>query len=330
MISTYFDRFRSSGKISSVAFNMRPTNGPWGGSSTFVSQMADYLRHRGYNVRYNLHGRIDLVMLIDPRDDLENKTFGMDEILEYKKYHPPVKILHRINECDQRKATDFMDKLLAKANDVADCTAFIAEWLRDYHTARWFDKNRKHTCIYNGADPRVFHPIGNIPYQIGKTFRIVTHHWSNNWLKGFETYQEIDNLISRGELPGVEFWVIGQWPETIRWKATKTFPPSSGYALGSLLRQCHAYVTASKWEPGGMHHVEGAQCGLPLIYHEDGGGIVEAGRKYGISFRQNVGEAIVQARSAYDELRGRVFRYMPSGDRMCHAYADLIQEILCR
>ena len=79
-----------------------------------------------------------------------------------------------------------------------------------------------------------------------------------------------------------------------------------------------------------MYHVEGAQCGLPLIYHEDGGGIVEAGRKYGISFRQNVGEAIVQARSEYNELRGRVFRYMPSGDRMCLAYADLIQEMLCR
>jgi len=317
-------------KRPTVAISMRPVHGPWGGSSVFVSQMASFLKWRGYTVCYRLSRNPDLIVLIDPRDDLQSKAFGMDEILMYKKHHPSVKILHRINECDQRKATDFMDKLLAKANDIADYTVFIAEWLRDYHAARWFDTNRKHTCIYNGADPRVFHPIGSALYQTGKTFRIVTHHWSDNWLKGFETYQEIDDLISRGDLPGVEFWVIGRWPETIRWKAARTFPPTSGEVLGSLLRQCHAYVTASKWEPGGMHHVEGAQCGLPLIYHEDGGGIVEAGRKYGISFRQNVGEAIVQARSEYNELRGRVFRYMPSGDRMCLAYVDLIQEMLCR
>lgn len=316
--------------IGTVAFNMRPAKGPWGGSSVFVVQLASFLKWRGYEVCYRLNSNPDLIVLVDPREDLQNKVFGMNEIIKYKKCHPSVIVLHRINECDRRKATDFIDKLLAKANDIADCTVFIAEWLQDYHAARWFDNNRKHTCIYNGADPRVFHPIGNVPYQTGKTFRIVTHHWSDNWLKGFDTYQEIDDLISRGELPGVEFWVIGRWPETIRWKATRTFPPSSGKALGSLLRQCHAYVTASKWEPGGMHHVEGVQCGLPLIYHEDGGGIVEAGRKYGISFRHNVGEAIVQARSEYNELRGRVLKNMPSGDRMCHAYADLIQEMLCQ
>jgi glycosyltransferase involved in cell wall biosynthesis len=267
-------------------------------------------------------------IIVDPRDDLQNKAFGMDAIRAHLKRFPNVKVLHRINECDQRKSTDFMDKILSEANVISDCTVFIAEWLRDYHAARWFDTSRKHTCIYNGADSRIFHPIGNIPYQTGKTFRIVTHHWSNNWLKGFETYQEIDNLISKGELPGVEFWVIGRWPETIRWKAARMYPPSSGEALGSLLRQCHAYVTASKWEPCGMHHVEGAQCGLPLIYHEDGGGIVEAGRKYGIGFRENVRDAVIAMKEEYAHYRSKLIQNMPSGDRMCLEYAEVIQQLL--
>ena len=52
-----------------------------------------------------------------------------------------------------------------------------------------------------------------------------------------------------------------------------------------------------------MHHVEGAQCGLPLLYHEDGGGVVEAGLKYGVGFRDDVAEALCAARDRLPELR---------------------------
>ena len=100
--------------------------------------------------------------------------------------------------------------------------------------------------------------------------------------------------------------MIGRWPAAIEWRAARTFPPTTGTELADLLRQCHLYVTASRWEPGGMHHVEGAQCGLPVLYHEDGGGIVEAASRYGIGFRDDVAGAIGAARERYPELRRRV------------------------
>jgi hypothetical protein len=74
--------------------------------------------------------------------------------------------------------------------------------------------------------------------------------------------------------------------------------------------------------------VEGAQCGLPLLYHEDGGGVVEAGLRYGIGFRDNVGQALLAARARYDELRQQVLTRLPSGDRMVLAYAEIIQRLL--
>ena len=77
-----------------------------------------------------------------------------------------------------------------------------------------------------------------------------------------------------------------------------------------------------------MHHVEGAQCGLPLLYHEDGGGIVEAGEKYGIGFRDDLVSVIEQARSSYTELRQKVLDHSPSGDRMCIAFTELIQKLI--
>src|SRR2546430_110190 len=110
-------------------------------------------------------------------------------------------------------------------------------------------------------------------------------------------------MIADGRLPETELWVIGRWPKEIQWKAAKTHPACSGPALGDLLRQCHVYLTASLWEPGAMHPVEGLQCGLPLIYHEDGGGTVEMGRKYGIGFRDDVFGAIQTMRARYAEFR---------------------------
>ena len=294
----------------------------------FVSQWVRLLKGRGYRVGYDLSGRVDVVVVVDPRDDLQSKAFGMDEIRGYRERHPQTRVLHRVNECDQRKATGFMDALLAKANAVADYTVFISEWVRDYHAARWFDVKKPHSCIYNGADPRVFHPVGAAVHRNEQPFRLVTHHWSDNPLKGFDVYERVDRLIADGQLPGVEFWVIGRWPKNLQWKAARTFPATSGTALASLLRQCHAYLTASRWEPCGMHHVEGAQCGLPLIYHEDGGGIVEAGRKYGVGFKEDVASAIRECRDRYSELRDRLLSEMPSGDRMCLAYADVVQRLL--
>ncbi len=314
--------------VATVAINMRPTSGPWGGSSTFVSQLRAFLEARGWRVVYRLTPEVDAIIVIDPREDLQLKAFGMREIIAHKQRHPRVQVIHRVNECDQRKGTSFMDPLLAEANAHADFTVFIAEWLREYHAARWFDTARPHDVIYNGADAGVFHPIGQQAWRGGEPVRVVTHHWSDNPLKGFDIYEEVDRLIAAGELPGFELWVIGRWPAGIHWKSARTFPPSAGRALAAQLRACHLYLTATRWEPCGMHHVEGAQCGLPLLYHEDGGGVVEAGLRYGIGFRDNVAAALLDARDRYTELRQQVLARLPSGDRMVLAYAEIIQRLL--
>jgi hypothetical protein len=77
-----------------------------------------------------------------------------------------------------------------------------------------------------------------------------------------------------------------------------------------------------------MHHVEGAQCGLPLLYHEDGGGVVEAGLRYGMGFRDDVAGTLMAARDHYAELHAQVLARMPSGDRMVLSYAEILQRLL--
>src|SRR5262249_49265073 len=153
----------------------------------------------------------ECVVVVDPRVG-GNVVFGADEIERHKARKPAARCLHRINECDLRKGTNEIDAMLADANRVADHTVFISGWLRDYHAERWFDLSRPHTVVHNGADPAVFNAEGSAELDPEGTMRLVTHHWSDNPLKGFDVYQEVDRLIAAGELPGVELWVIGRWP----------------------------------------------------------------------------------------------------------------------
>lgn len=312
--------------VARVAINMRATSSPWGGGNQWLVQMTRCLSARGWAVSDNLDGVVDAVVMVDPRVS-GRITFGPDEIRDYRRRWPDVVCLHRINECDARKSTTVMDGLLAEANVVADFTVFVSEWLRDYHATRWFDRSRPHAVIRNGADPAVFHPFGAVPFEPGAPFRLVTHHWSDNWNKGFDVYREIDGLIAAGRLPSTELWVIGRWPSEIRWQAARTHGPATGTALATLLRQCHAYLTASRWEPGPMHPVEGAQCGLPVVYHQDGGGLVESSRWYGVPFRDDVRAAILEARERWPELRTHVLEHAPSGDAMCVDYARQLQRL---
>jgi len=318
---------KKSRRVATVFFNMRPAKGPWGGSSAFVESQSELLKHRGYEVSYKLAKKVDLIVMIDPRKG-EMKPYSLRELVEYKKMHPDTVIIQRINECDQRKNTDFIDELLKNANAIADHTVFISKWLLDYHANKWFDCNLPHSVIYNGANPVYFHPIGCASYNTDSVFKIVTHHWSHNMLKGFDIYKEVDDLISNGKLPNVELTIIGNWPQEIHWKSAKTFPPIQGYELADKLREYHAYITASRWEPCGMHHVEGAQCGLPLLYHEDGGAIVEMGIKYGIGFRDDVESAIKRMIAEYGQYKRKVLSDMPSGDKMNFLFANIIQRLL--
>jgi glycosyltransferase involved in cell wall biosynthesis len=311
-----------------IAISMAPTRSPWGGASPFVWQLESLMRRRGWRVQYSLRPTPDLVFVIDPRMDHPKKKFGLEELRVFRKANPKVPILHRINECDQRKGTNDIDELLRQTSELADFTVFIAEWLRDYFAAKWFDVSRPHSCIYNGADSGVYHPFGARLPQKDEPVRIVTHHWSDNPLKGFDIYEMVDRKIAEGELPGFVLRVIGRWPMSIRWRSAELFGPMTGRLLADKLRECHIYLTASRWEPCGMHHVEGAQCGLPLVYHEDGGGIVEAGRKYGLGYRGDPSEAIQEMARRLPEFRQRVLANMPSGDRMAMDYADVCRSLV--
>jgi hypothetical protein len=306
-----------------IAFNTKPVAGPWGGGNQFAQQLAAHLKAHGHRVSYRLWPWTERILLLAPRP-FHNVTFDVEDIRRFKARHRSVRCVHRINQTNIGRGTTAVDDLFRKANDVADVTVFISDWVRDYFAARWFNAERPHAVIHNGADPAVFYPDRATWDPSHGTCRLVTHHWSENWNKGFAVYQTVDRMIADGQLPGFDLTVIGRWPNGVVWRAAATHSPVPPRALGELLRRHHLYLTAAVAEAGGMHHIEGAQCGLPLVYHEDGGGIVEMGRRYGVAFREDVGAALLTARSRYAELRDHVLRLAPSGSVMCQRYEAVL------
>lgn len=319
--------FRKNKPVATIALNLTPRRGPFGGGNQWAAQMEADLRRCGYRVVFSLDDSVDCVL--GTHAGLGGKlNFSYAEVLSKKSSRPGLRCIQRINDNDVRKGTGGMDAELAAANRAADHTVFVSSWLRDHHAARWFDPARPHSVVLNGADPAVFHPVGSARWVSGTPFRLVTHHWSDNMAKGFDVYAEIDDLISSGKLPGVELWIIGRWPSSITWRSAKTFPAVSGHALAGLLRQCHAAVTASRFEPGAMHPVESLQCGLPLLYHPDSGGTVELGRKFGIEIGADPAASVRQLMDCYPELRSRVRDDAPGGDMMCRAYRRIVEKLL--
>ena len=312
--------------VATIALNLKPRSGSWGGANQWTSQLVRYLKYNGWRVRFDLDGDADVVVMT--HTGLSNATtFGWAAVDRFKKSRPGVRCLHRINDNDIRKETAEMDILLADNNRVADHTVFVSQWLRDHHAARWFDAARSHSVITPGADPRFFHPIGNQQPRTGEAIRLVTHHWSDNWKKGFDVYRDIDGLIADQFSRKYELWVIGRWPADLKWKSARTFGPASGKKLAALLRQCHGYVSASRFEPGAMHVAEGLQCGLPLLYHRDSGGTVEQGFRYGMEITDDLERTLMNFHAALPSLRERLISSPPSGSRMAAEYFELIQKL---
>lgn len=313
--------------MAKILINRQIVQGPWGGGNNFVKSLYEILISDDHTIVNSLDDNdIDLIVMIDPRYD----EFGIsiNEIFAYKLRNPKVKILHRINECDARKNTNDIDNLLLASNQIVDETVFISEWLKNYFTAKGFNKNSH--VIYNGCNSSHFYPQENDQNKtVQLPVKIVTHHWSDNWMKGFDAYKYLDELCEKNP-EKYQFTYIGRYAKEYTPKATKLVKPLYGKELGDELRKHDVYVTASRWEPCGMHHIEGAASGMPVIYHKDGGGIVEGCKKHGISFLnlEELPEVLNNVIENYNSLLSKIDYEFLSSDRCLQDYLALIKSMV--
>ena len=247
-----------------ILLNRKPINGPWGGGNLFIKNFCDSMIKLGHKVVHTIQKDIDVLFIINPRyDDL---GISINEAIKYKQKHPNVKIIQRINDCDARKGTKDVDSLLINCSKHLDMTIFVSEWMKNYFLEKeWKCKNNN--VVINGVEvvSSVIDKMNN-----GK-INIVTHHWSDNYLKGFDVYDSLDTFVKKDN--NFTFTYIGRDRGTF--KNTKVINPLVGRDLYNELKKYDVYISASRFDPGPNHILESINCNLPTFVHKNGGGCVE-------------------------------------------------------
>ena len=187
----------------------------------------------------------------------------------------------------------------------------------------------RNKVILGGADTKIFNNKGGINWNGSSPLRIVTHHWGANWNKGFQIYKKLDERLAKSEFKNeYEFTYIGNLPENFKFINSQHIPPLSGFDLSSELKKHHLYITASLNEPSGNHHIEAAQCGLPLLYIESGG-IPEHCDGYGVPFNeQNFFEKLNEVNKDYFLNQKKIMNYPLNADLMSKNYLDYFYKML--
>jgi len=312
----------------SIGTNIK--EGPWGGGNLFAINLTQYLEKKGHTVINHLDNEdIDLILLTEPRKTSESSAFTHMDIFKYQKLvNRNVLVVHRVNECDERKKTNFVNKYLIEANRVADSTVFVSTWLKNLFINQGL-KNDNLQVILSGANAELFNDENTDVWTAEKPLKIVTHHWGANWNKGFTIYKKLDELLAKSEYKEkLEFTYIGNLPPKFKFQNSSVVKPLSGRALANEVKNHHAYLTGSLNEPSGNHHIEGAQCGLPILYI-DSGGIPEYCENYGLMFTENNFETMLQEFIInFSKLKSNMHTYPHDSDQMCSEYENLFIKLL--
>lgn len=262
-----------------------PQNIPYGGGNQFVLFFIEFLKKNNIEITFELDDNIDIIFVINPFSGPLRK-YGINDFIEYRKKNTHVKIVLRVNENDARKNTNHMDKMMCYAIKNSDQVIYISTWLKNYYQKMFLVKHNVPECVIDMAcNSKIFYPVKNKTFS-GRKIRIVTHHNSDNWMKGFDIYQEIDTWISNSldAKNKYEFIYIGNLNKDFVKSSTYNVPKTTIETCAEVLRQCDVYVTATRNEPGGNHHVEAASCGLPILYHKDSGGVTDLCKNWGEEF----------------------------------------------
>ena len=303
--------------------------GPWGGGNLFAINLSNYLKNKGHIVVSNLEDDdIDLILMTEPRKTSESSSFTHIDIMKYISFvKQDTLVVHRINECDERKDTNFVNRYLVEANKVAHATVFVSAWLKELFVNQGLS-SEKNFVILSGADKKIFNRDSYVPWDKTSKLKLVTHHWGAHWNKGFEIYKELDEMLGTENFKDkIQFTYIGNLPKKFHFKNSKVVSPISGEKLANEVKANHIYLTASKNEPSGNHHIEGAQCGLPILYL-DSGGTPEYCDGYGVKFDSNNFKAklnhIIEDYSIYVE---NMKNYPNDSELMCGEYEELFSSM---
>jgi glycosyltransferase involved in cell wall biosynthesis len=297
-----------------ILINRTPKRGPWGGGAKTVNKLWDELTSRGHRVVPCLEPDIDIVFCIDPRPNEFGE--GYEDFLNYREVFPATKIIQRVGDLGTHSKPQLTDLVRYSLNN-SDYFIFPSKWAKE-----WIGFTGQNSCVIDNAPMPEFYKNRNTKRTIQSSVKIVTHHWSTNPKKGFGIYKEIEKWA---KARGHSFHYIGQLPPGISFENyTK---PISAKDLAKVLPEHDIYLTASEEEAGANHVVEALASGLPIVYRNTGGSIVDYCSPYGLEYDsvQSAKDKILEMVKKYEDHKNNVLSYTEHNGEVVDSYCRLIE-----
>ena len=298
-----------------VYLNRKPVRGPWGGGNKTVSKLSESLAELGHQVVYQLEDDIDVIFCFDPRPNGVGERYR--DFLEYNKQHG-TKILQRVGDLGTHGKPE-LTKLVKQTIPLSDYVIFPSEWAKE---KSGFSGNN--CSIINNGPLELFHSFKK-QKDIDGSINIVTHHWSTNPKKGFKFYSVLDDIAGKGDK--INFTYIGRLPEGFRFKNSEYIEASGDNKfLAKTISENDIYLTASEEEAGANHVLEAMACGLPVIYHKNGGSILDYCEDFGAPYGSEVEmlKSIKHVCDNYSLYKSRVMCYNNTITNVIDQYVEAI------
>ncbi len=295
-------------------FNRLPVTGPWGGGNKTLAALVTRLTALGHIVTDRPRMDVSVIFCFDPRPSSSGMSHS--QLIEYSRVLGGVPIIQRVGDVGTHGKPE-LTHLVRSTALRSNLVIFTSHWARDL-------VGLKGGCriIPNGALPTFYqHRRDDRPPALRP--KIVTHHWSNNPLKGIDLYERLYREIQSSNLE-FEFTYIGRSSPTL---LPCTLLPMNEEELALELPRHDIYLSASQLEAGANHIVEAMACGLPVVYHRDGGSIPEYCGGRGVQFRDFEEMVSSLQRVAVDHRAN--WEQVQSYTRSMEDVVDQYLEVLC-
>jgi len=304
-----------------IYINRTPVSGPWGGGNKTVAALANKLEERGHEVVYELARDLDIIFCFDPRPNQRGEWY--QTYLDYKNTFKGTKIVQRVGDLGTHGKPE-LTELVKQTVEFSDYVIFPSRWAKEY-----LQSISQPSTVIDNAPLNEFFKNRSHSLQRTDELKIVTHHWSTNPKKGFEYYKFLDDYIAENET-NIKFTYIGRLPDNLRFKTSGYHPPTGDNSvLANLISQNDIYLTASEEEAGANHVLEALACGLPVVYHKNGGSITNYCKDYGVEYDSNESllTAINKIDQNYEHFKKNSIKFHRNIDQAIEEYVEIIENV---
>jgi hypothetical protein len=257
-----------------IFFNFAFTDKAYGGGNQWVSATINFLNKFDHiEITCKLEKNpIDIYVIIDPRKDRHFKKYSFDQIYNHREKYKKGKILYRVNDCDITRTQKRLECMIVKYIDKFDHMVYNSQFIKEYYVNKYnFILKKPTSVIYNTVNRNIYYPKKR--NNVSKKIRLITHHWSDNINKGYDMYYKLAEWCKNRD--DYEFIFVGRkFNDKYDTRNIQIKGPYSGKQMADELRAADIYVTASIYDAGPMHVVEGLACGLPMLYINHIGGTI--------------------------------------------------------